>query len=399
MLRNRMGNRPTAPEVEVASKKSAVLGAERATKFLECISSMGPVGNPDFEWPACSSDNARIREATRALRGKTIAESFAAAYGIKEVFGTKDNVERLQSLTCKDLKPGDVVELRILSINKKGVTFEQDDYKETIVSTVNLYQYPNFKKFIPKDPIKVKVMSKDLNKVYVDPLQPMVEEFIEKVKNTISIQANVKNPIVTKVTQLHHMRSGYIGNLRIDNVSDFCGKDMYMQAFIPGSQITLNIESNFEKWDGKDVEAFITNLAVKPGTTDITIACSVKEYLRFLGNLNIIQMFKDYCEENKAWKKQVNEVRDGNITGICKSQNKSGVFVEIPSMGITGMVPTPREELTKHKPGPCKVKITGFDELVRFNKEVGQMQHVEPWEIEEDILKKINVKCVLEFAE
>lgn len=387
-------NRPVF-QTKAAEEKAAA----RAHNFLTKIANMGPVGNPDFEWPMSSSDQRRIREATQALRGKTLAESFAAAYGIREVFGAKENVERLQAITCKELKPGDIVELRILAIDKKGVTFEQDAYKETIVSTVNLYQYPNFKKFIPKDPIKVKVMSKDLNKVYVDPLQPMVEEFVEKVQHLTTIQANVKNPITTKVTSLRHMRSGYIGNIRIDNVSDFCGKDMYMQAFIPGSQITLNIESDFEKWDGKDVETFITNLAVKPGTTNVTIACSAKEYLRFLGNINIIQMFKDYCEENKAWKKQVNEVREGNITGICKTQNKNGVFVEIPSMGITGMVPVPREELTQYKPGPCKVKIVGFDELVRFNKEVGQMQHVEPWKIEDDILKKINVKCVLEFVQ
>ena len=387
-------NRPVF-QTKAAEEKAAA----RAHNFLTKIANMGPEGVPGFEWPTSSSDQRRIREATQALRGKTLAESFAAAYGIREVFGAKENVERLQAITCKELKPGDIVELRILSIDKKGVTFEQDAYKETIVSTVNLYQYPNFKKFIPKDPIKVKVMSKDLNKVYVDPLQPMVEDFVEKVQHLTAIQANVKNPITTKVTSLRHMRSGYIGNIRIDNVSDFCGKDMYMQAFIPGSQITLNIESDFEKWDGKDVETFITNLAVKPGTTNVTIACSAKEYLRFLGNINIIQMFKDYCEENKAWKKQVNEVREGNITGICKTQNKNGVFVEIPSMGITGMVPVPREELTQYKPGPCKVKIVGFDELVRFNKEVGQMQHVEPWKIEDDILKKINVKCVLEFVQ
>lgn len=391
-------NKPTG-SVVIPTTKQHLTGVDRAWDNINRTRSLGSEGIPGFEWPASTSDNRRIRSVSRDLRGKTLAESYASVYGVREVFGAKENVDRLQAITCKELKPGDVVKLRILSIDKKGVTFEQDAYKETIVSTVNLYQYPNFKKFIPKDPIKVKVMSKDLNKIYVDPLQPMVEDFVERIKNVIGVQANVKNPLTTKVTSLHHMRSGYTGNIRIDNVSDFCGKDMYMQAFIPGSQITLNIESDFEKWDGKDVETFITNLAVKPGTTNITVACSAKEYLRFLGNLNIIQMFKDFCEENKAWKAQVKEVREGNITGICKTQNKNGVFVEIPSMGITGMVPVPREELTKYKPGPCKVKITGFDELVRFNKEVGQMQHVEPWKIEDDILKKINVKCILEFAE
>lgn len=371
---------------------------EHSLQVMERVKKLGNEGIPGFEWPS-SNEHDRITKYSRDLQDRTIAEAFGAVYGIREVFGSKDNVERLQRIVCKELMPGDVVELRILAIDKKGVVFEQDAYKDPIISTVNLYQYPNFKKFIPKDPIKVKVMQHVNDKIYVDPLQPMLDEFIEKINYLIENQANIKKPIITRVTNLQHMRSGYIGNIRIDNVSDFCGKDMYMQAFIPGSQITLNIESDFEKWDGKDVDTFITNLAVKPGTTNITVACSAKEYLRFLGNLETIQLFKDYTEDNKAWKAQQKVAREGNITGICKTHNKSGVFVEIPSIGITGMVPVDREQLTQYKPCPCKVKIVGFDEMMKFNKDVEQMQHVEPWRIENDVLKKINVKCVLEFVE
>lgn len=381
------------------SFEPSTLMVRHSLNVLKKVKSLGSEGNPDFEWPTSSNEGQRIRAFSNATSNNTIAESFAIKYGVRTVFGAKENVDRLQSINYKELNPGDVVELRVISIGKKGVVFNQDAYKETIVSTVNLYQYPNFRKFIPKDPIKVKVMSKDHNKIYVDPFQPMVDEFIEKINGLINTQANVNNPVATKITNLRHVvHAGYIGNIRIDNISDFCGKDMYMQAFIPGSQITLNIESDFEKWDGRDVEAFITNLAVKPGTTNITIACSAKEYLRFLGNLNIIKMFKDYTENNKAWKEQTKVIRDGNITGVCRTQNKTGVFVEIPSIGITGMVPVAKDELTSYAPGPCKVKIVGFDELVRFNKDVGQMQHVEPYKIENGILKKINVKCTLEFA-
>jgi hypothetical protein len=371
----------------------------RALNALEKVRNLGDEGAPGFDWTTSSNDMQRIRETSNLHRNESIAESFAAVYGEDKVFGSKKNMEHLQSITCVDLQPGDVVELRIVAITKKGVVFEQDTYKETIVSTVNLHQFPNFKKFIPKDPVKVKVMSKDANNVYVDPLQPMLDDFIASINNLVNIQANVKHPITTRVSGLQHMRAGYIGNIRIDNVSDFCGKDMYMQAFIPGSQITLNIESDFEKWDGKDVDTFVTNLAVKPGTTNVTVACSVKEYLRFLGDLNIIQMFKDYCEDNKAWKEQVKIVYDGNITGVCRTQNKTGVFVEIPSIGVTGMVPVAKEELTGYHPGPCKVRVSGFNELVRYNKDVGQMQHVEPYKIEHDVLRKVNVKCILEFVQ
>lgn len=377
---------------------SAEESLKHSLEVMDRVNSLGNEGIPGFQWPVTSSERARINKYTKDLGNRGIAEAFAGVYGVAEVFRSKDNVARLQRITCKELKPGDVVELPIIGITKKGVTFEQDAYKQQIISTVNLYQYPNFKKFIPKDPVKVKVMSVTEDKVYVDPLQPMLEEFVAGIQTIIDTQANVKNPIITRVTNLKHMSSGYIGNIRIPNVSDFCGKDMYMQAFIPGSQITLNIESDFEKWDGQDVDAFITNLATKPGTSVVTVACSAKEYLRFLGNLKTIQLFKDYTENNKAWKKQQKIVHEGNITGICKSKNKSGVFVEIPSIGITGMVPIDREKLTMYKPGPCKVRIHDFDEMMRYNKDVDQMQHVEPWKIEDDVLKYINVKCILTFA-
>lgn len=370
-----------------------------ALNTIAQVNSLGNEGVPGTDWPDTSEIN-RISRNSHLYSKLTIEEAFAHAYGLQM---NQETLKALKEVSgkceCKTLVPGDVVELRILDINKKGVVFEQATHKENIICTVNLYQYPTFKQFIPKDPVRCKVMSIDGDKIYVDPFQPLIEEFIEEIHQTIKTQANINNPVVTKVLGLQHMRAGYIGKIRIPSVSDLCGRDMYMQAFIPGSQITLNIEDDFEKWDGKDVETFITNLSVRPGSTDVTIACSAKEYLRFKGNLNMIQMFKDYCENNKAWKKVLEQVHDGNITGICNTRSKTGVFVEIPALGITGMVPIgDPSTINTYKPGPVKVKITGFDELLKFNKDIGQMQHVEPWKIENDVLKRINVKCILEFV-
>ena len=356
---------------------------------------IAPEGKQGFEWPTISNDFKRIQLNTQKYKDVSIADAFAQEYDIKV---KKDVKEHVDSFVCKELNAGDIVELKILDITKKGVIFEQGVYKENIVSTTNLYQYPNFKKFIPKEPVKVKVMSRNHTTVYVDIFQPMIDEFVKKINDRIQNQMNIEAPILTKVCNLKHMRSGYTGDIRIDNVSDFVGKDMYMQAFVPGSQITLNIENDFEKWDGQSIDTFITNLAVKPGTTDITIACSAKEYLRFLGYKNSIDLFSIYCEDRKGWEEQKQQVYEGNITGICRTQNKSGVFVEIPQLGITGMVPTPFNELTKYKPGACKVKIVGFDELMRYNKEVGQMQHVEPYKIDNGVLRKCNLKCTFDWA-
>lgn len=372
---------------------------KHSLEVLERVKNLGSEGIPGFEWPSSANEHKTISQNSRLYKNLNLEESFAAAYGKTMKKGTLSALKNQSGQhECKSLKPGDIVSLRILDVNKKGVVFEQNEYKETLISTINLYQYPTFRNFIPKEPVKCKVMTVDHSKVYVDPFQPLIEDFIKSVQETIKTQANVKKPIVTKVTGLRHMNSGYIGNIRIPSISDMCGKDVYMQAFVPGSQITLNIESDFEKWDGKDIDAFITNLSVRPGTTNVTIACSAKEYLRFLGNLNIIQMFKDYCEDNKDWKDVQKKTFEGNITGICNTRSKTGVFVEIPSIGVTGMVHVPVEDINKYKPGKTTVKIVGFDEAVVYNREVGQMQHTDPWKIEDDILKRINVKCVLEFT-
>jgi hypothetical protein len=46
-----------------------------------------------------------------------------------------------------------------------------------------------------------------------------------------------------------------------------------------------------------------------------------------------------------------------------------------------------------------KVKITGFDEEKKWNSITKQMEHVEPYVIEDGCLVRCNLKPVLTFAE
>ena len=127
MSRNRMAvQASTSPYKGKSLALTSESAINHSLQVLENVKKLGNEGIPGFEWPSAANEQRRIREASSALRGKTLAESFAAAYGVREVFGSKENVDRLQAITCKELKPGDVVELRILAIDKKGVTFEQD---------------------------------------------------------------------------------------------------------------------------------------------------------------------------------------------------------------------------------------------------------------------------------
>ena len=44
------------------------------------------------------------------------------------------------------------------------------------------------------------------------------------------------------------------------------------------------------------------------------------------------------------------------------------------------------------------VKINGFEETMRYNPAAQQMQHVEPYIIEDNKIKRCNLKPILEFV-
>ena len=87
------------------------------------------------------------------------------------------------------------------------------------------------------------------------------------------------------------------------------------------------------------------------------------------------------------------------MTGVINSSKKCGVFVEVPDLLITGMVKVSPEELVNYKPGDnVAVRLTSFDEETFYNKAVGQVQHVDPYVIEDGVLVKCNLKPILSWA-
>lgn len=348
---------------------------------------------PAFEWVEFKNERERIKFYTRKYQHCTVVDAFNDVYGlgIQERSRHDDIVYQVE--------PGMYINLRILEVNKKGVVFEQGNIKEQIHCNMNLYQYDRFKKFIPKEPITVKVISKDNNRMVVDPIAFWLDKFIADKSFNLEKQYNVTRPQPIKVQNLRLTKGGYIGSIRINSISDFLGKDMFVEAFIPGSQIVLNIEDDFTRWEGSTVTAFVTGYINKPGSTNKIFICSCKEWYKFQGNMNVIELFKDYCEETPRWKNVKETIYDGVITGICNTAKKCGVFVEIPDLYITGMVSVERSTINQYIKGTnVKVCIKDFDELKKFNSDTGQLQHIEPYIIKDNILLRSNLKLVLEFC-
>ena len=111
-------------------------------------------------------------------------------------------------------------------------------------------------------------------------------------------------------------------------------------------------------------------------------------------------MFKAWCEESEEWNKIQNTSYKGRVTGVINSSKKCGVFVEIPGLDMTGLVTAEPDQLVNYKTdSEVFVKVTGFDEEKKWNSMTKQMEHIDPYIIEDGCLVRCNLKPVLTFAE
>ena len=359
----------------------------------------------DFYWPEYNSDSKRIKVFSKVYKDMTISEAFAEHYNL-----TFKSMPEAVNQVPKDLRVGDIISTHIRSIEKGRVTFDTGNIKANVQSSVNLYRYEKLRHFLPMDEVKAVVTRVDKDKVVIDPLTPMIEDWLGPILKDTTIQKVIPNPETgttykpIKVKDLQLTKGGFMGKAVIPSVSEFVGEDYVMEAFIPGSQIVLNITEDFEQFNGQTVDAFVMNYMSKPGSRgEMSLICSAKEVIKFRGELDMIKLFNSWCEDGNVWKSIADMTFTGKVTGVlgksAKSAKKCGVFVEIPELSITGMVATKPEDLVKYKPHTeIAVKLTGFDEETYFDHTTQQVQHVMPYEIEDGVLKKCNLKPILQFA-
>lgn len=367
--------------------------------FIEAMSKRDKYGNPIWPDFNLQNDSDRIRQNSLKFRDMTILEAFAQNYPEELKGVTQETAERANDIPA-DLHLGSIVKLRILDISKGNVVFDSGNYKTQFSTPNNLYRYNKLREFTPKAPVSARVIDIKPDRTVVDLFGPAVEEFILPRTARPWIQNRISGPFTTvQVTNLHLVRGGYMGMAIIPGLSDWLGEAYMIPAFVPGSQIVLNTISDFEQYEGKTVEAFVTSYGPRPGNKGMSLVCSCKSLIRHRGNLRMIQLHKLWCEDGEDWKKQAELTYKGRVTGVINSQKKCGAFVEIPELEITGMVALKPEELVNYSADmEVNVHITGFDEELVWNEAAGQYQHIEPYVIEEGALKEINIKPVLEFA-
>lgn len=348
-----------------------------------------------FVWPEFCSDSKRIKAYSKRYKDLSIVEAFEAAYNVN-IGPVKETV----NATPGEVKVGDELMLNILSITKNHVEFDTGNYKAQITSNINLNKYRRFKNNIPIEPVKTLVMSVNKDKVVVDPIAPIVNDYLNPILSNKNVQKVIGNPMYVRVKNLQLTRGGFTGKAVLPNVSEFVGEDYTVDVFIPGSQIVLNITDNFEQFVGKEVDAFIINYMTKPGTNSLSLIASAKELIKFRGECKLIELFNSWCEESDLWKSFSVTPVEGRVTGVINSSKKCGVFVEIPSLNMTGLVPVDADKLVNYKADSVvNVMIAGFDEEKKYNPITKQLEHVDPYIIEDGCLVRCNIKPVLTFVE
>lgn len=349
------------------------------------------VPGDQFQWPEFADEKDRIKSYSQRFKDKSVLEAFQEVYGV-DLTGVNEKANELP----REYAIGDTIKTRIKGVTKDSVDFEDVNYKGTVMSAVNIYK---FRKLRNGSDEQVTAVVTDVKKgrITIDPIRPMTDEWINETVKHPTSQCVLGDPRTIRVKNLQLTSGGFVGKAIIPTTSAFVGDEVTVDAFIPGSQIVLNITDDFEQFVGKTVDAFVVNYI--PKGDKMSLICSRKSYLTFLGQETMIELFNRWCEDNEKWKKASKAIHGGKVTGVINSAKKCGVFVEVTDMNITGMVKVAPDELVNYKPGDdVAVRLSSFDEEVFFNKDVQQLQHVEPYVIKDGVLEKCNLKPILVFA-
>lgn len=343
----------------------------------------------DIEWPEFKTEKERIRAYSKRYANTPISEAMC---GIKE---ETINIPQLPVTPvvngvykARITKHGDYVSVHGLSA------------KEQVICRNNLKRYTNMEMTDREIDVKVVAIDKLRQTITIDVLQPLFENWINSIMEDKTIQYNVKAPKIVSVSNLRLGNGGFIGKAEIPAISEFIGEPYYVDAFIPGSQIVLNIESDFNRWNGATVDTFVAGYTTRPDSVNqMSLICSRKALLNFSGNLTKIELYGDYCSQGKKWKSFTKSSFVGTVTGVINSSKKCGVFVELPLFNITGMINMEPERLVEFKAGDeVSVRITDFEQMLEYDPSTGNMVHQEPYKIENGCLKSCILKPVLELA-
>lgn len=340
------------------------------------------------EFPVFNSERERLRYMKDKYSSFDIAKAFSLYYN-ENVNVKKSYNENVFNVTTLEI--GKVVEAQVKDWNDDGtLTFYVPGVKEEIVtnerfehSNLHLQQYLNTHE----------------GKLFIEVRETKRGRWIVSVLNAYykiwrnSIEQAIKREDGMHVRINSLTKGGYLCSTPIWPLQNLTGENYTVCCFIPGSQIIMSVETDFDKWVGQDVvcvpQKFGTFRAAIGAKMEDSIICSRKRALQKTGIQNLYEMYT-----TKKLKDSLNNgtgqmTYTGKVTGIINSNNKTGVFVEIDNLYVTGMIPVDADALIDYVPGQhINVELVGFDTVD------GQ----EPFIIKNDRIIRCNTKPVFKFV-
>lgn len=302
-----------------------------------------------------SNERDRIRYMTNNYSALSIGESFKKFYDIAtDVDYSKNDV----AAEVPEIEIGQCYVAFVKEIDKHGITFDLPGVKDEIICKENftgcmdyvqnyLLNHDNKLIFECRAYEKGKYIVSVINGMY-KLWRHGIEDAIYK-KNAIEVH-------IDELTLNQSGKGGYMGHTVISTLKELTGKEYTHSVFIPGSQIVLNIENDFERWIGEDILVipqkfveFRTNYY--EGVVENSLVGSRKLLLQMKGNINLFEIYNRYLLTQSDNFKAEPENFKGHVTGIINSGKKTGVFVELDGMYITGLMPIDKMDLINFKPG------------------------------------------------
>ena len=300
------------------------------------------------------NDKERIKYMKKNYGDMDLAKSFEIFYNMKVSSAVKKS-KIINTIT--NIVIGNVYEGTVVSFNDRGITFEIPGVKEDIVSKETFSDcFDEVQNYLMNHNGKLmfEVREKRNGKYYVSVINAYYRIWQQLIERCIASET----PINVHIDDL--VRGGYLCHTDIWPINELTGKNYTSSVFIPGSLIVLNIESDFNKWIGEDVDIIpqkFTHYRPVGAPAENSLVGSRKRLLQLEGFKNIYEIYTHMKLATMPGAKYVPEVFEGTVTGIINSSKKTGVFVELDNKYITGLLPLDSESLYGFHPGD-KIKVT-----------------------------------------
>lgn len=341
----------------------------------------------DMEFPMFVHEKDRLRYMKENYSNMDIVRAFSLYYDENVGSSLKDKYAISHVTT---IEVGKIVTASVRSLSTDGITFDIAGVKEEIVSKEHFGEsvIANMELYLAKHNNKMSVEVREFKNGRW--IVSVMNAYYRIWKNAIEKAIRNEDGIQVHVDSL--FKGGYLCSTPIWTIQELTGQNYTSCCFIPGSQIILGVETEFEKWVGHDLvvvpQKFGTFRKASGCPIEDSVVCSRKRGLQKIGIQNLYNMYMIHNLKSNLTDKSETTYK-ARVSGIINSNNKTGVFVELLDNYVSGMINVSPDELLDYKPN---------DEVVVRLKCFDTVEDKEPFIVQNDKIIKCFTKPVFELV-